>query len=98
MSVELYRESPGKFDSRTLNRKTLNRWIGRIILLLLQWGLHLADLVRDGVADLCMYDNKNNNNNNNNNIVTCVYNMCVYNNNNYTHICIYIYIYIYIHI
>ena len=31
MSVELYRESPGKFDSRTLNRKTLNRWTGRII-------------------------------------------------------------------
>ena len=26
MSVELYRESPGKFDSRTLKRKTLNRW------------------------------------------------------------------------
>ena len=32
MSVEFYRESPGKFDSRTLNRKTLNRWTGRIIL------------------------------------------------------------------
>ena len=30
MSVELYRESPGKFDSRTLNRKTLTRWTGRI--------------------------------------------------------------------
>ena len=30
MSVESYRESPGKFDSRTLNRKTLNRWTGRI--------------------------------------------------------------------
>ena len=29
MSVEFYRESPGKFDSRTLNRKTLNRWTGR---------------------------------------------------------------------
>ena len=29
MSVESYRESPGKFDSRTLNRKTLNRWTGR---------------------------------------------------------------------
>ena len=29
MSVELYRESPGKFDSRILNRKTLNRWTGR---------------------------------------------------------------------
>ena len=25
MSVEFYRESPGKFDSGTLNRKTLNR-------------------------------------------------------------------------
>ena len=30
MSVEIYRESPGKFDSRTLNRTTLNRWTGRI--------------------------------------------------------------------
>ena len=29
MSVAFYRESPGKFDSRTLNRKTLNRWTGR---------------------------------------------------------------------
>ena len=29
MSVECYRESPRKFDSRTLNRKTLNRWTGR---------------------------------------------------------------------
>ena len=29
MSVEFYRESPGKFDSRTLNRKTLDRWTGR---------------------------------------------------------------------
>ena len=30
MSVESYRESPGKFDSRTLNRTTLNRWTGRM--------------------------------------------------------------------
>ena len=29
MSVEFYRVSPGKFDTRTLNRKTLNRWTGR---------------------------------------------------------------------
>ena len=29
MSVEFDRGSPGKFDSRTLNRKTLNRWTGR---------------------------------------------------------------------
>ena len=28
MSVEFYRESPGKFESRTLSRKTLNRWTG----------------------------------------------------------------------
>ena len=31
MSVEFHREFPGKFDSRTLNRKTLNRWTGRNI-------------------------------------------------------------------
>ena len=29
MSVEFYRGSPGKFDSRTLSRKTLSRWTGR---------------------------------------------------------------------
>ena len=29
MSVNFDRGSPGKFDSRTLNRKTLNRWTGR---------------------------------------------------------------------
>ena len=29
MSVEFDRGSPGKFDSRTLNRKTLNRWTVR---------------------------------------------------------------------
>ena len=30
VSVEFYRESPGKFDSRTPNGKTLNRWTVRI--------------------------------------------------------------------
>ena len=30
MSVESYRESPGKFDSRTFDRKTLTRWTGRV--------------------------------------------------------------------
>ena len=34
MSVEFDRGSPGKFDSRTLNRKTLNRWTGHITILL----------------------------------------------------------------
>ena len=29
MSVNFDRGSPGKFDSRTLNRKPLNRWTGR---------------------------------------------------------------------
>ena len=29
MSVEFYRESPGKFDSKTLSRETLSRWTGR---------------------------------------------------------------------
>ena len=32
MSVEFDRESPGKFDSRTLNRQTLSRWTGRSII------------------------------------------------------------------
>ena len=34
MSVEFYRESPGKFGSRTLNRKTLSRWTGRTTLIM----------------------------------------------------------------
>ena len=29
ISIELYRESSVKFDSRTLNRETLGRWTGR---------------------------------------------------------------------
>ena len=29
MSIEFYRGSPGKFDSRTLSRETLSRWTGR---------------------------------------------------------------------
>ena len=32
MSVEFDRGSPGKFDSRTLNRETRNRGIGRMTL------------------------------------------------------------------
>ena len=31
MSVEFHRKSPGKFDSRTLNRETLSRWTGRTV-------------------------------------------------------------------
>ena len=30
MPVEFDRRSPGKFDSRTLNGKTLSRWTGRM--------------------------------------------------------------------
>ena len=29
MSVELFRGSPAKFDSRTLNRTIIDRWTGR---------------------------------------------------------------------
>ena len=36
MSVEFDGESSGKFDSRTLNRKTLNRWTGRTTFPLFQ--------------------------------------------------------------
>ena len=35
MSVEFYRESPGKFDSRTLSRETLSRWTGRTIIIII---------------------------------------------------------------
>ena len=34
MSEEVDRGSPGKFDSRTLNRKTLNRWTGRSVFVI----------------------------------------------------------------
>ena len=33
MSVEFDRGSPGKFDSRTLDRETLNRWTGHCMRL-----------------------------------------------------------------
>ena len=33
MPVEFDRESPGKFDSRTLNRTTLSRWTGRVTII-----------------------------------------------------------------
>ena len=32
VSIEFDRESPGKFDLRTLNRETLDRWTGRTCL------------------------------------------------------------------
>ena len=32
MSIEFDRGSPGKFDSRTVNRKTLSRWTGRVYI------------------------------------------------------------------
>ena len=31
MSVEFYRGSPGKFDSRTLSREIISRWTGRSV-------------------------------------------------------------------
>ena len=41
MSVNFDRESPGKFDSRTLSRETLNRWTGRRV-----WGLRTYGFTR----------------------------------------------------
>ena len=37
MPVEFDRGSPGKFDPRTLSRKTLNRWTGRTLDYTLRW-------------------------------------------------------------
>ena len=45
MPVEFYRESPGKFDSRTLNRTTLNRWTGRSRA----WERHIVRHIVDSV-------------------------------------------------
>ena len=50
MSVSFYGESPGKFDSRTLSRKTLSSWTGRTMLYNVI--LH-NDIVR--IYDICMY-------------------------------------------
>ena len=88
MPVECYRESPGKFDSRTLNRKTRNRWTGRnlgpvacrdsaVASLARESGIGL-DANRRMVAVIHMY--------------TYIYiYMCLYV------LYVYIYIYIYIH-
>ena len=55
MSVDFYREPPGKFDSRTLSRKTLNRWTGRIgfpfILCI------CINIVFSNIVVLCMLSN-----------------------------------------
>ena len=53
MSVECYGEPPGKFDSRTLSRKTLSRWIGRSSNLEARAVVReLADAVQDEIHDL----------------------------------------------
>ena len=41
MSVEFYRESPGKFASRTLSRETLSRWTGRIITIIISTYIYI---------------------------------------------------------
>ena len=43
MSVEFYRESPGKFDSRTLNRETLSRLTGRTFMSMVAFTVSLYD-------------------------------------------------------
>ena len=49
MSVEIYRGSPGKFDSRTLSRETLDGWTGRIVSMHRQsWSVIYAGLVLYG--------------------------------------------------
>ena len=64
MSVESYRESPGKFDSRTLSRETLSRWTGRIQIqtarltrrALRGWsGRRQPRREREGMIDICVY-------------------------------------------
>ena len=78
MSVELYRGSPGKFDSRTLDRKTLSRWTRR------------SNSLRHGVARGVQYAALNtnttrtntNNNNNSNSLQFYSFNSTNTNNNN----------------
>ena len=93
MSVELYRESAGKFDSRTLSRKTLSRWTGRMIpcmraRALVRVYMHICTCVCVCIC-MCMY------------VYLCVSYVCVCMYI-YIYICVslslYIYIYIYIYV
>ena len=84
MSVELYRASPGKFDSRTLNRKTLSRWTGRKLLICMHFwhvcfpgGLETHDMI-------CVY--------------TCVYVIIIIIVICYTLNFIYYLLYVYTHV
>ena len=107
MSFECYRESPGKFDSRTLNRKTLNRWTGRNGRLTtftwcdafgsfpMRWSFVDMRSFKYNHLMRKMFDNSH---------ITWYLQFSVYNdnnntnNNNNTCTCIYIYIYIYIYV
>ena len=51
MSVEFDRGSPGKFESRTPNRKTLSRWTGRSCFQ--SFGYHCCDVLLNGCLWLC---------------------------------------------
>ena len=53
--VEIYRESPGKFDSRTLSRETLSRWTGRIQTLLTAKIIRIKDHTYNVLYRAIMY-------------------------------------------
>ena len=60
MSVEFDRESPGKLDSRTLNRETLNRWTGRTTLDFIQCNITYYDTTHMIYYITILYDIINN--------------------------------------
>ena len=101
MSVEFDRRSPGKFDSRTLNRKTLGRWTGRIMFT--EQHVCIVDVQNVCIVQQCMYRKYI--------IVKCMYSKftlhyctkCMYSKNitvvtvsSYRRVLSIIYIYIYI--
>ena len=79
MSVEFYRESSVKFDSRTLRRETLSRWTGR------SHALRYTDPEEGMYLINCQYGPDTETNTKNTCIYTCV---CIL----YKYIYIYIYI------
>ena len=96
MSVEFDRESPGKFDSRTLSRKTLSRWTGRMFIRQsFEKSEEVSARVRDRVGALARsHGEETNKTNIYIYIYICIYGLCVL----YAYMYIYIYIYMYTHI
>ena len=85
MSVEFYRESPGKFDSRTLNRKTLNMWTGRMPLLCNLYATWSESVRLSYNSSNSKHDTNNDNTIHHTNTTTITTTTTTNNNNNIKH-------------